>query len=180
MVLIAAELCIGSELVDNNGNTLLVEQMFLEELHDETVDVYNFQVEDFHTYHVGNNMVLVHNATDLYARGKFRKSTHKKMKAEAQKDADGDMICPTCGKKIPETYIDKSGRTQIGYDRDHYPTTWNERVQAMKAQPIPPTRKEVITISIKMQEFNVKIVIVVESMKEVMQNGFRRSITKSL
>lgn len=32
------------------------------ELTDEPTTVYNFQVEDFHTYHVGENCVLVHNA----------------------------------------------------------------------------------------------------------------------
>lgn len=32
------------------------------ELTKKTTVVYNFQVEDFHTYHVGENCVLVHNA----------------------------------------------------------------------------------------------------------------------
>ena len=32
------------------------------ELTDEPVTVYNFQVEDFHTYHVGKCRLLVHNA----------------------------------------------------------------------------------------------------------------------
>ena len=141
----AVELCIGSELIDNSGNILNVEQIFLEDLHDETVDVYNFQVEDYHTYFVGEKYILVHNAGDLYARGKFRKSTHEKMKADAPRDADGDMICPTCGKKIPET-ITQNGRTRIGYDGDHYPTTWNERAQAMKAQPTTLTRKQILDI----------------------------------
>ena len=36
--------------------------MFLEELHDETVDVYNFQVEDYHTYYVSDSAILVHNS----------------------------------------------------------------------------------------------------------------------
>lgn len=35
---------------------------------------------------------------------------------------------------------------RIGYDLDHYPTTWSERVQAMKAQPTAPTRKQVLDI----------------------------------
>lgn len=58
----AADLCIGSELVDNSGNTLIVEQIFREDLHDETVEVYNFKVDSFHTYFVGNLKILVHNA----------------------------------------------------------------------------------------------------------------------
>ena len=47
------KLYIGAELVDNNGNTLLVEKIYREELDNETVKVYNFQVDEYHTYFVG-------------------------------------------------------------------------------------------------------------------------------
>ena len=57
----AGELIVGDELLDVNGNILLVEK-FNVELTDEPVTVYNFQVEGFHTYHVGCFYVLVHNA----------------------------------------------------------------------------------------------------------------------
>ena len=57
----AGELAVGDELLDVNGNVLLVEN-FDVELIDEPVKVYNFQVEDFHTYHVSGFGVLVHNA----------------------------------------------------------------------------------------------------------------------
>ena len=57
----AGELIVGDELLDVNGNVLLVEK-FNVELTDEPVTVYNFQVEGFHTYHVGCFYVLVHNA----------------------------------------------------------------------------------------------------------------------
>jgi len=57
----AGELYIGDKLLDSNGNILIVEDRKVEIL-DEPVKVYNFQVEDFHTYHVGENGVLVHNA----------------------------------------------------------------------------------------------------------------------
>ena len=58
----AGELAIGYELLDVNGNVLLVEK-FNVELTDEPTTVYNFQVEDFHTYHVGEIGVWVHNAS---------------------------------------------------------------------------------------------------------------------
>jgi len=32
------------------------------EITDEPVKVYNFKVDDFHTYHVGKKGILVHNA----------------------------------------------------------------------------------------------------------------------
>ena len=57
----AGELIVGDELLDVNGNVLLVEN-FDVELTDKPVKVYNFQVEDFHTYHVGENGVWVHNS----------------------------------------------------------------------------------------------------------------------
>ena len=59
----AGELIVGDELLDVNGNVLLVEK-FNVELTDEPVTVYNFQVEDYHTYHVSGLGVLVHNAGD--------------------------------------------------------------------------------------------------------------------
>ena len=57
----AGELAIGDELLDPNKNILLVEN-FDVELTEEPVKVYNFQVEDYHTYYVGENGVWVHNA----------------------------------------------------------------------------------------------------------------------
>ena len=57
----AGELIVGDELLDVNGNVLLVEN-FDVELTEEPVKVYNFEVEDFHTYYVSGFGVLVHNA----------------------------------------------------------------------------------------------------------------------
>ena len=56
----AGELIVGDELLDVNGNVLLVEK-FNVELTDKPVKVYNFQVEDYHTYFVGNCKIWVHN-----------------------------------------------------------------------------------------------------------------------
>jgi len=57
----AGKLLVGDKLVDSKGNVLVVEEKKLE-ITDEPVKVYNFKVDDFHTYHVGNNGILVHNA----------------------------------------------------------------------------------------------------------------------
>ncbi len=82
----AGELYIGDKLFDSNGNVLIVENRKVETL-DEAVKVYNFQVEDFHTYHVGNYNVLVHNAQEGYriiqSKGVKRKA--KKLSPEAKK-----------------------------------------------------------------------------------------------
>ncbi|MEE0061345.1 MAG: polymorphic toxin-type HINT domain-containing protein [Acutalibacteraceae bacterium] len=57
----AGDLYIGDKLLDSKGNILLVEDIKLETT-ETPVPVYNFQVEDFHTYHVGENGIWVHNA----------------------------------------------------------------------------------------------------------------------
>ena len=59
----ACQLCIGSPLLDADGRVLETEQIYKEYLEeDKEVTVYNFQVEEWHTYHVGEMEVLVHNA----------------------------------------------------------------------------------------------------------------------
>ena len=65
----AGEFAIGDELLDSNCNVLLVEN-FDVELTEKPVTVYNFQVEDFHTYHVCTLGVLVHNASRKYSSTK--------------------------------------------------------------------------------------------------------------
>ena len=82
----AGELIVGDELLDVNGNVLLVEN-FDVELIDEPTKVYNFQVEVFHTYHVGELGVLVHNA-EKYGNGHYdnNPSDNPKVLADAEED----------------------------------------------------------------------------------------------
>ncbi|WP_189493953.1 polymorphic toxin-type HINT domain-containing protein, partial [Formosimonas limnophila] len=49
----------GTELVDAQNQTLRITHA---ELTDETATVYNIEIEDYHTYHVGEIGVWVHNA----------------------------------------------------------------------------------------------------------------------
>lgn len=65
----AGELKVGDELLDSDGEILLIEN-YTVELTDEPTTVYNFQVEDFHTYHVSVLGVLVHNASRKYSSTK--------------------------------------------------------------------------------------------------------------
>ena len=57
----AMNLVIGSELINDNGHAICVENILRESSHDG-VEVFNFKVEDYHTYYVGKNHILVHNA----------------------------------------------------------------------------------------------------------------------
>lgn len=56
----ADSLLVGDKLVSVNGEDLIIENYYIE-LTEEPVSVYNFQVEDFHTYFVGDCAVWVHN-----------------------------------------------------------------------------------------------------------------------
>ena len=58
----ACDLWIGAELADRNGDTVPVENLYREKLDNKTTTVFNFKVEDYHTYFVGENGILVHNA----------------------------------------------------------------------------------------------------------------------
>ena len=54
----ACKLSMGDEIMNASGGSYPVECVELEEKQEV---VYNFQVEDYHTYYVGENSILVHN-----------------------------------------------------------------------------------------------------------------------
>ena len=59
----AVDLRAGDILVLQNGEYVIVELVQYEIL-EAPISVYNFEVEDFHTYYVGESSVLVHNMCD--------------------------------------------------------------------------------------------------------------------
>ncbi len=66
----AGDLVEGAILVDEEGNELHPQTKKWEYLQDPAI-VYNFAVEDYHTYYVGYNRVLVHNVC-----GDFKTTNH--------------------------------------------------------------------------------------------------------
>ena len=81
----------ASDLVPNDivytkdWNTAIVKSISLLEL-DEPVEVFNFEVEDCHTYFVGSNHVLVHNGPCTNPNGKKGGAAHQNtIKKETQK-----------------------------------------------------------------------------------------------
>ena len=97
----AGELKVEDQLLDSNGNILLIEKIEVE-LTDKPTTVYNFQVEDFHTYHVSGFCILVHNAGDAYKRPSgYRKGVRDKTWEEAKANSpDGIVHDPKTGKPI--------------------------------------------------------------------------------
>ena len=57
---VASELNCGDIVIREDGSKAKVESVAIEKLEKE-IEVYNFEVEDFHTYFVGENRILVHN-----------------------------------------------------------------------------------------------------------------------
>ena len=94
------------------------------------------------------NEHLVNTSTQgLYNRGSWRKSTIVDAEAQAKAANNGDLLCATCGKDVSEKIIVETRNGPIerrGYDLDHYPETWEKRVENMKSRPVEPTRKDVL------------------------------------
>ena len=68
----AVELRAGDILQLVNGEYVVVEQV-QHEILETPILVYNFQVEDYHTYYVSNKYILVHNACGKGRTGKQRR-----------------------------------------------------------------------------------------------------------
>ena len=116
------ELIVGDELLDVNGNVLLVEN-FDVELTEEPVKVYNFQVEDFHTYHVSGFGVLVHNAND-YANPRTQNTSDLNIQKIKETKYDGTIRTggrsggsrPLEGQ--PNTYVNTESGHKLVYGAD--------------------------------------------------------------
>ena len=71
----ASELEVGDKVVCYDTETDTTETKEVEEVHnyetDEPVTVYNFEVHEYHTYHVGEDGVLVHNGCKKPGGGKW-------------------------------------------------------------------------------------------------------------
>ena len=117
----AGKLKPGEELVDVNNNIVKIEEYSVE-ITKEPTPVYNFQVEDFHTYFVGNNSVLVHNADYeiKLSRSKYPESANH-IEEAIEKGHPSEL---TLDRKMARTNRKASLRgknTVPGMDRDEYP-----------------------------------------------------------
>ena len=97
----ACDLQIGNKVINVSGDALVIENIITEFVNNP-VTVYNFQVEDFHTYYVGNNRILVHNANypknpdELLNRG-WEEVTPDGMK---ENTLSREFIDPKTGAKV--------------------------------------------------------------------------------
>lgn len=102
----AGELKEGDKLNLITGQTVSVQSVVVEQC-TEPVKVYNFEVEDFHTYYVGHESVLVHNKCKLSSFNKLADKYLKKLGLNAH-----DIKYEYLGKKakisLYDLYVDKS------------------------------------------------------------------------
>ena len=93
----AIQLRAGDRLQFLNGEYVIVEQV-QHELLESPVFVYNFEVEDYHTYYVGANSVLVHNVckaakdAGLPTKGKIRYVPPKESNGTLPRTSNGGYI----------------------------------------------------------------------------------------
>lgn len=90
-------LVIGSELINDKGDIVYVENIFREKNNDG-VEVYNFKVEDYHTYYVGENCILVHNAnykTRVPKQGVIKETNNSDGTTTYTKVIDGKEVSVT-------------------------------------------------------------------------------------
>ena len=131
----AGKLLAGDSLLDVHGNILVVEDTRTEYL-DEPETVYNFQVEDFHTYYVGTNCIFVHNANcklidngdgtyDVelsYKKGWTSEQRHQAdMKCKALSEADTYKTAPSRKGSASTRYKKVYGEKSVlkNQDVDH-------------------------------------------------------------
>ena len=77
----AIDLRAGDILVLSNGEYVIVEKV-QHEILESPVKVYNFEVQDFHTYYVGENSVLVHNQCEVLTWNEYQKENKGKTSTE--------------------------------------------------------------------------------------------------
>ncbi|MCI6951748.1 MAG: hypothetical protein MR740_06160 [Clostridium sp.] len=104
----ACDLRAGDILVRSNGEYVVVEAIE-HELLESPITVYNFEVEDFHTYYVGDTSVLVHNdctkprsprkvGEDLIKRNDFDAHSFKRQNGARGPVAHWDIFQDTADK----------------------------------------------------------------------------------
>ena len=111
----AGSLLVGDKLVNVNGEDLIIEDYYLE-LTEEPVSVYNFQVEDFHTYFVGDCAVWVHNAHCIGENGTQTSSTTTWKNGKTERI---DVENPAPGKRNGNLHYHDSKNNKYYYDLEN-------------------------------------------------------------
>ena len=119
----AMNLVIGSELINDKGDIVCIENI-RRETNRDGVEVFNFKVEDFHTYYVGENGILVHNANcRLFSNSdgtydiemKNKKGWSEEQKTQARQKCEYLSKADTVKTTVPK----RSGTKTSKYRKDN-------------------------------------------------------------
>ena len=105
----ACQLRAGDILVSLNGEYVIVEKV-QHEILESPVKVYNFEVEDFHTYYVGKESILVHNSCD--SEKVLPKNGIKVSSSDALDLAD-DFLGTGYSEMSPGRFVSSDGLRQV-------------------------------------------------------------------
>ena len=117
-----------------NGEDLIVEDYYME-LTEEPISVYNFHVEDFHTYFVGDCVVWVHNAECTIEFNNKAGLDEKEFKQQLsdQQDGFGDLTIDEY-KKNRAAYESRKATTGNGRDPNSAKYQAQARKEAIKTK----------------------------------------------
>jgi len=108
----AINLRAGDILVLQNGEYVVIEKV-QHEILEQPVKVYNFEVEDFHTYYVGTDGILVHNMCERMGK----QNGNAPRSNQAQNKQFNDII-KSYGLNKKEARILHDSITKQGYSRN--------------------------------------------------------------
>ncbi len=128
----AYELASGDTLLTENGESVKILGVHRQKL-DEPIDVYNFTVgdendESFHTYYVGNDNVLVHNACSKSTKSNAKKGTNSSN--NAAKNPSKSEIRNARQKAVRDAW--KNEQKAVLNKKSKYTWTASERQQILK------------------------------------------------
>ena len=108
----AIQLRAGDRLQLLNGEYVIVEQV-QHEILEAPVTVYNFEVEDFHTYYVSDSAILVHNKCNANGLGKSLPKNGSKLNASDALDLANDFLGEGYTEMSPGRFVSSDGLRQV-------------------------------------------------------------------
>lgn len=137
----AGTLWLGAEVSSSNNEIYVVKNIY-HGLVDKPIKVYNFQVAEFHTYHVGKSGVLVHNGEYPEPPGEYEKAGYhnkgNKVKSAAPKNAQEALDKSVPIKTTTTRRVSVDGDQFVVFDETSpgvfhgHVRTWSELTQVMK------------------------------------------------
>ena len=141
----AEALWIGAELIDKN--VVLVEQLYRQNLGDESEKIYNFKVNDFHTYFVSELSILVHNA-EYSPEMKQKIQERQKAGHEYEKEQHEQLkkINSTAEDQVRVKPIDENGKFRIN-EYKLGPDSPYQKNQIANGFPEGSTNRDIMIVS---------------------------------